>query len=464
MAARDRKIIKYRQPIKINIGIIIFLILFLYMCFSVYTYLSRDKVSFYEVKEGSMARNTQHTGIILREEAVQYSEHTGYVSFFTGSGKRVSVGTEVYSLDETGAMTEYLKSSSTGSGSLSDENVHKIRKELSAFSSSCRDDAFYQVYDAKTSLNSALLEYASGDMAENLEEAMAASGISYSRVYAPYTGVVSFDIDGFEERTPDSLVAEDFDKSGYSVVHLRSGQLVENRRPVYKIVTSEVWNIVFPLAEGEKEEYADLSYMKVALKGSGIEAAGAYEQYTGKDGNPYGRLTFDKYAADFVDERFISFDIEGREQTGLKIPKSAVVQKAFYVIPRAYYTEDAEGNGGFYKEIYTEEGTKLQFAVPGIYASDDTQFLIDVNDTSPIRVGDFVTMPDGSERYKISSTVMLDGVYNINKGYTVFRQIDVLDSNDEYYTVRKNQKYGLSVYDHILFDPTGFSEGDFIYN
>ena len=68
------------------------------------------------------------------------------------------------------------------------------------------------------------------------------------------------------------------------------------------------------------------------------------------------------------------------------------------------------------------------------------------------------------DRYQIGQTASLKGVYNINKGYSVFKQIEVLDSNDEYCTVKKNMKYGLSVYDHIVLDASIIEkEGVLIY-
>ena len=49
-------------------------------------------------------------------------------------------------------------------------------------------------------------------------------------------------------------------------------------------------------------------------------------------------------------------------------------------------------------------------------------------------------------------TQTVQGVYNINRGYAVFRRIEILSSNDEYYTIKKGTDYGLSVYDHIVLD------------
>jgi hypothetical protein len=71
--------------------------------------------------------------------------------------------------------------------------------------------------------------------------------------------------------------------------------------------------------------------------------------------------------------------------------------------------------------------------------------------------------PDSNEIFEVSNKEKLLGVYNINKGYTVFKNIDILGSNKEFYIVDKGTKYGLKVYDHILLNPDGFKEGDFIY-
>ena len=39
--AKNKKIVRYRKPLNINVGMIIFAMIFVYLSFSVYTYLSR---------------------------------------------------------------------------------------------------------------------------------------------------------------------------------------------------------------------------------------------------------------------------------------------------------------------------------------------------------------------------------------------------------------------------------------
>ena len=49
MAKKSKKIVRYRRPLQLNIGMIIFAIMFLYLAFYVYQYQTRDKVQPYEV-------------------------------------------------------------------------------------------------------------------------------------------------------------------------------------------------------------------------------------------------------------------------------------------------------------------------------------------------------------------------------------------------------------------------------
>ena len=58
---KNRKIIPYRKPHNINVGMIIFGIIFLYMLFNIFAYFRKDHVQFYEVMEGGIVNNKQYT-------------------------------------------------------------------------------------------------------------------------------------------------------------------------------------------------------------------------------------------------------------------------------------------------------------------------------------------------------------------------------------------------------------------
>ena len=58
---------------------------------------------------------------------------------------------------------------------------------------------------------------------------------------------------------------------------------------------------------------------------------------------------------------------------------------------------------------------------------------------------------------------LLIGVYNMNKGYADFRQINILYQNEEYAIVKSNTRYGLNVYDYIVLDASAVTDEQFIY-
>ncbi len=70
-------------------------------------------------------------------------------------------------------------------------------------------------------------------------------------------------------------------------------------------------------------------------------------------------------------------------------------------------------------------------------------------------------MPDAATQYTISETGTLTGVYNMNKGYAVFKQVIVLTANEEYTIAETGTSYGLSMYDRIALDGTSVEEGEF---
>ena len=52
-------------------------------------------------------------------------------------------------------------------------------------------------------------------------------------------------------------------------------------------------------------------------------------------------------------------------------------------------------------------------------------------DKSAFKEGDAIINPDTGEKYVIGETDTLEGVYCINKGYAVFKQINILTKNKE---------------------------------
>lgn len=461
---KNRKIVKYRRPLNINVGMIIFAIIFLYMTFSVYTYMKKEHVQFYEVVEGNIVNDHKYTGIILRDEQVQYTDRAGYINYYVREGKRAAIGTRIYSIDETGTMAAMLEENPDANVALTDANLSDVKRQLSAFSMTYSDRNFGDVYDLQYTLEAAVMEYVNFNALGNLDSLMAQTGINFEQVQAPASGVVSYSIDGFESLDASQISEASFDRSNYTKAITKAGKLIEKAAPVYKLVESDDWSIIFPLSEEDVADYSGADQLHVSFEAHDLDTIGRFSILTGADGMPYGRLDFNQYMVQFVTDRFVNFEVDSDKVDGLKIPVTAVTTKDFFLIPVDYMAQGGDSSdSGFLKEVYADGNVSAVFVPATIYYSTDEYYYVEMSEDGPFKAGDYIVKQDSDERFQIGQSASLQGVYNINKGYAVFKQIDILKSNDEYYTVRKGMDYGLSVYDHIVLDAGTVYEGELIY-
>ena len=114
MAERQNKVKKYRKPLNLNIGMLIFGAIFIYVIICVIMYFQTDHIVRYEVTEGSLATNNIYRGIAIRKEEVVNTDTAGYVNFYAREGERVAKGDTVYIVDETGRLSQELEDASLG--------------------------------------------------------------------------------------------------------------------------------------------------------------------------------------------------------------------------------------------------------------------------------------------------------------------------------------------------------------
>ncbi len=465
MAKKKKKIIRYPRFFRINIGMLIFAMIFVYMAFYIYQYVTRQKVQPYEVTEGSIVNDKNFTGIALRQETTEYAAQSGYINYYIREGRRAASGSTIYSMDETGEFSRILEENAQSQRLLTDEDLLSVKKELSAFSTGYSDEDFSQVYDTKYSLDSMVMEYANFNSLSNQEQLASQMNSGLVQVSTPVSGVISYSVDGFEDLDETQISETVFDRSQYSRAITRAGDLVEQGAPVYKVITDDNWSLIFPLSEQDVTDFADETSLKVQFTSHSLTTDGAFSIITGTDGKPYGKLDFTKYMVQFISDRYISFRVMMQVAEGLKIPVSSVTEKNFYLVPVDYLTTGGDSDQeGFNKEVYSEAGTSAVFVPTTIYYMTEEYYYIDTGDDQEIHAGDYLVKPASSDRYQVGPTASLQGVYNINRGYSVFKQIEILAQNDEFYTVQKGTSYGLNVYDHIVLNASSVErEGELIY-
>ncbi len=175
---KNKKIIKYRRPI--NIGVVFFGFIAVYLIVCVYMFFTSTHISGYEVIAGNLATDYHYTGIALRTEQIFQSEKPGYVSYYAREGEKVSVNSAVYTVDESGKMARAVKESAQGL-TLSEEDYGQLRGEIMTYMSNLSDMNFSEVYDFKIAMDASVLDLMNQNMIAELDSAAETEGAIFTR-------------------------------------------------------------------------------------------------------------------------------------------------------------------------------------------------------------------------------------------------------------------------------------------
>ena len=226
-------------------------------------------------------------------------------------------------------------------------------------------------------------------------------------------------------------------------------------------MTEEEWSVVIILNEDMAQELADTSTVQVRFSKDNETARGSLSIYNTEDKDVnLGFITFNESMVRYVGERFLDIQLVLEDESGLKIPKSSVVEKEFYTVPQDYITQggDTSQDGVL---VQTDENTTT-FERAEVYYRDNETGMVYL-DEDAFKAGTVLVKPDSSETCTLSEKGTLRGVFNINKGYAEFTQVEILCENEEYYIVQSGNDYGLTNYDHIALDGSDIHENEIIF-
>lgn len=448
------KIRKYRKPLNLNIGMLIFGVIFFYVVVCVILYFQTSHIVRYEVKEGSLATDTVYRGVALRDETVVCAETAGYVNYYAREGERVAKNNLVYIVDETGRLNEELENLNLGENSLSDRELMDFRSEIVNFVHGFRPEQYGSTYDFKYSMKNTVLKLANTNMLQSVSDLSGTTGgniVNY--FYAPDTGIVTYWTDGYESLTAQDVTEDLWDDTAYEKKLMMGNSLVAAGDAVYKLSTNENWSIVIPVEPDRGAQLQEEGFVKVRFLKNQYESWGETKLLTNGDGNTYLQLSFTNSMVTFATDRFLDVELIVEDETGLKIPKSSIVQKEFFLIPEEYVIPGGNNGGdSIMRQAVLEDGTLSSevMEIEVYYFDDETkEYYLD---SSILNSGDNIYKLDSQETFTVSKRATLTGVYNINKGYADFKQITILYENDEYAIVEPNMKYSLSVYDYIVLN------------
>lgn len=451
-----------KLELHMDLGTFLLFAILVYMIILIISYFNKTHVYSYQVKEGSLAVTNTYTGIALREETIHQSATPGYVDYFAREGEHVGMGELIYVIDENGSMDQLLNVNVGDNNALTNSDLSEMKSEIVNFCANFDSRYFDKSYDFLYSMDGTILKLANKNLLDSISDV---NNRSYADVVqlvgATEPGYIVYNVDGYEGLTIDDITKDTFDSTNYEKQQLLDKVLVDRGSNVYKSITSENWNIVIMLDEDRALELKDAGYVTIRFLAN-QRLVSAQIEVIEKDEEFYGLLTFNNSMVTFCTERFIDIELISTEENGLKIPNSSIVHKQFYLVPVDYSKEELEDHKiKILKKSFLDDGTSSSEEITiETYAKKEDYYYVD--DTQ-LKAGDYLLKELSNSEYPVSTKGELVGVYNMNKGYADFKEINILYQNEEYSIVQPHTEYGLNVYDYIVLDSSTINENDFVF-
>ena len=457
-----KEIVKYRSNGNFNIGVVVFFIIIIYVLFNVFSYFTKSHIAEYLVQQGTIASNNIYQGIIVRDETVEYAEMDGYINYYIKNASKVSVNDVICSIDTDGAISEEINNAVNESDAISKESLSAISLELDTFIKDYNTNYFSQSYTFYNNLNTSIAQSVNTSALSHLSEKVtqAEANQTFFKMKSSQDGVIVYDIDGFEDYTIDDIVNTELNYTNYKVTHLFANKEIKQADAVYKRINSEDWNIIVPIGEKLAKQLNEKSNVKIRFCKDDF-TTNASCSIIKNGNNHFLNISLRKAMIRYASDRFIDIELIMGEKSGLKIPQSAITTKEFFTIPKAYFTIGGDSNEAGFMIKQTDSGEdNVKFINPTLYYETDDYYYVDSEDVSE---GDIILMPNSQSTYQIGTDKgSLIGVYNINKGYAVFKQINIIYENEEYAIIETKTSYGVSLYDHIALDASEIKENQLI--
>lgn len=448
-----------------NIGTIIFAIIFFYIIIRILISLQKESLSIYEVQNSYIDTNISATALIVRQEELVNATSSGYVSYYVRDGEKIGKNKTVYTIDETGSIYEKIKDADSDAFELTNDGLSEIRTRISNFENYFNYASFSDVYNFHYDIENAVLELTNEAMIEQLTSLDDSSTdiSTYKKVTTTDSGIITYYKDGYENFDIHNFKASDINKSNYKKATLKTGEIINSGDPVYKLITSENWYLIAELSDKQVKELSDQDTVIVNIHNSSKNITCNFE-LTKQDNKNFIIISLNQQMVNYINDRFIDIVIIQDQNNGLKIPNTSITKKSVYKIPIDYLSQgsDSTSNNLLNIKVLDDKGeVTLKQVSPDIYKTDDEYCYVDPNDFGQ---NDVLVNTQNNDTLALNTAekAELQGVFCVNQGIATFRYIDVLYQDDEYTIVKPEVPYSIAWYDRIILDQSLVKENQII--
>ena len=457
-------VVKFRTRREVNIGLVIAFGILILMLIQLYRYFTTPHLSVYEVMEGKAESEFIATAMILRNETVYTTKNAGYLNFYYREGARVSKGAKVYSLNDSSNLRDLL-SLDDANTVLTPADLTRLKSDIRDFCMNYSDVSFEDCYQMKENFLADYLRYRDISMLDAVNSQVAGNEKSFYTDYSSQSGMITYYSDRYDGYTIARMDGTEFSEENRSIPARNSVTgMAERDSFAYKLVDDLNWELVVELS---KDNLATLiangDTIRFSIDNEDTIYEKKYETVT-IGTSVYLRIPMQRFVKDYLRYRFLEVTIYIDAATGLKIPKTALVEREIFQIPERFIVtgggkeEDELGISLEYFDSDTGETAYEFYKIEPLFYENGYYYLTDADPLAQRYIAAPVTDGEPERAMLYTFLTKMEGVYNMNKGYAVFRRIVRITDIDGYILVKAGLAGGVSLYDHIVLDTAAVSK------
>jgi hypothetical protein len=456
---KTTKISKYRRKGDFNVGVIIFIIIFVYIVATIVSYATRTRIATYEVRQGRVLADHSYVGIAIREEQVVTVEVDGYVYYFHNNLSKIRSGADVIAVSPIAIPLEETLFYNTAAevDVITNDNHDSFIYHTRNFMETVDLQRFSTVQNFRSDLTNSLRGTANQVRTARLDDIFSGTQGNVQIFPSPSDGIMVMRLDGMEGLTLDNISGDTFLRGGYEATFFTDQMQLSSGEAAFKLITSENWYIVIETDEEIASLLNEKNWARIRFIRDDV-LAWANPIVFNQGEEQFVAFSLNHSMIRYAQERFINIELILEDQRGLMIPRTAVIEKEFFRIPNNFVVPRYTSTG----IIWINEEGEEEFSLFRIYnVTPEGDIYINPNE---IPHGTVLVSPDTGETLTLNATASqpLIGVYNINHGYAVFRFINIITGNEDYYVIEEGNAFSLSNFDFIALIGDSIEDGEIV--
>jgi len=348
----------------------IFLIIVLFFSYKIFGLFSSfgSAEELYIVEYGSIVQENEYDCLVLRDETLVFPNQSGEVNYKVNEGDKVRKGYRLYEIGprqmgaESGDDKPIIDLKTAGEYTRVSYDLLDVQKQVQDIRRLSANGKYEGIILIKKAIDEKIKQFEKKDSLDKIEE-------QYRGIQSPISGIVSFELDGYEQiLNRESVRMLDMAKVHSENIVSKSVkvEVTDSENPILKIVDNSVWYVYVYTDLRNIDRFKDGAKVKIVFEDEDVDAQ--VIETNSEIGNCFVILRINEQARALFGKRMTRMHIINKNVIGLIVPVNSLVYQEDEI---GVLIKDLNGKAVFKPVSVEGENSEWAIVSDGIFYRKD---------------------------------------------------------------------------------------------